>query len=149
MVRTKSDYYQKGESGCATLIGCLFVIVLVIGGIVALFGGESEGTVKYDDCRQIVTINESDLYASFHKFTCDTTKTSSGKVISGTCVHIDTQDGVCITAHVYQKKTEIVCPGSNNYVADDGSCTCNYGYTPTTDGQNCVLQTTSKTTTNP
>lgn len=125
---------QRGNSTGETIWGIL-VFGLIIWGVFALIGHftrstESEGTVKYDDCKQIITTKQgsSDTYGK--NFTCNTYKSKSGRLISGICVHIDTENGACTKAFVYEKKSEFNCGDNSAPNYDDSvyACSCNDGY---------------------
>lgn len=123
---------QRGEVDLETVGGIISVSFfgLIIWGVVAFLSGESEGIVKYDDCRQTIKVEQGSWDTYFKKFTCNDNKSKSGRLISGTCVHIDTSGGACVTAYVYEKKSEFNC-GDNatpNYDDSVYSCTCNDGY---------------------
>jgi hypothetical protein len=100
------------------VIGSLFILYLIVIGILWLFrfnfGSTNEGVVKYDDCRQIITLKSDDWQANFHKFTCTTRKTQSGAVMGGECVRIE-NDGfmgsspTCAVAYVYEIPSSTVC----------------------------------------
>ncbi len=124
---------QRGE-GTIEAIGGLFVFLIFVGIIWAilgaLLGGESDGSVKYDDCRQVISVKQDDWQNNFKKFTCENIKSNSGRLISGTCVHIDTSGGACITAYVYTKKSGFNCGDNSTPNVDDSvyACSCNDGY---------------------
>lgn len=120
------------------LLGVVIFFLIIWGIMGAIFGGESEGIVKYDDCRQVITIEQNDWQNNFRKFICNTVKSKSGKVIFGTCVHIDTEAGVCKTAYIYSKAPVIKCKGDNVYPDSNDNCVCNPGYIADTTGV-CVL----------
>ena len=125
---------QRGGSTGDTIVGVV-VFGLIIFGVLAVIGYfsggmESEGIVKYDDCRQILTIKEGSGDTFGKKFTCEYIRSKSGKLMSGTCVHIDTENGVCTTAYVYEKKSEFNCGDNSTPNYDDSvyACSCNDGY---------------------
>jgi hypothetical protein len=95
--------------------GALVIIGLIIWGVTSLIGGEREGSVKYDDCRQTINLKSDTFQKYYKKFTCEYEKTSSGKMMGGTCVHVDTSGGrfsnasTCETGYVYQKDPEVTC----------------------------------------
>ena len=113
-------------------LGCLFVIVLVVGvliwGVQAIFWGEREGTVKYDDCREVVTLEPESPRTLFKSFTCSYTKTKSGRVIRGLCVHVDNDSTMfsashtCATAFVYEKGNEGCTDSRFPYLHYDDRC---------------------------
>ena len=109
--------------------GCLIAIGLIVWGITALIGGESEGYVKYDDCRQTITLASNNWQKYYEKFTCTYQKTQSGKIMSGECVHIDnagtlfSASNACVTAYVYEKTQDKVCTNSSNpYLGYNDMC---------------------------
>lgn len=118
------------------ILGGLFFVSLLIGGFLFLFGGEREGVVKYDDCRQIVQLKSDTTQKYYKKFTCEYIKSNDGKIIlGGTCVHIDTDSSLltsnssCKTAFVYQKEPDIKCPDTvNGFLDVNGKCMCNQSY---------------------
>lgn len=97
------------------ILGGLFFLSLLIGGFLFLFGGEREGVVKYDDCRQIVQLKSDTTQKYYKKFTCSYSKTQSGKIMSGECVNISNDNSLlgnkstCATAYVYEKEQDPVC----------------------------------------
>jgi hypothetical protein len=80
--------------------GILFVLLLA-------GCGADEGTVKYDDCRTIITLPTDNLQKYYKTFTCEYVRRASGKIISATCVHVDLNTGLfsgsgkCETAYIY------------------------------------------------
>jgi len=91
---------------------------IIVGGLM-IFGGiliyqhfvnepleEVSGTVKYDDCREIVKLKEGGSEIKNKKFTCNYSKTQSGKIMSGECASIETENGICTKAYVYEKEQE-------------------------------------------
>src|SRR5579863_5118489 len=75
----------------------------LITGFHSMFWGEETGDVKYEDCRDKITVEESSGSTLFKKFTCTYVKTQSGKILRGTCVHVETEGPVCQTALIYEK----------------------------------------------
>ena len=97
-----------------------------------------QGTVKYDDCRQVINLKEGDSGTWGKTFTCDTFKTNDGRVISGECVHVDlNSNGSCDTAYVYEKTPQITC-STNEEATVSGICVCDYGYVRS--GGACISQ---------
>jgi hypothetical protein len=89
----------------------LIAIVFIGWKVFASFrGGETEGVAKYDDCRQVITVQDPTQNFSwntyFKNFTCTYWKTQSGKIRTGKCVYVETDSGVCTKAYVYEKKQE-------------------------------------------
>lgn len=66
----------------------------------------NEGTVKYDDCREIIRLDKDSWRLNLYSFTCDYYK-EQGKILSGTCVRVELDDGFfshsgrCKTTYVY------------------------------------------------
>ncbi len=118
MKEVVDNIYQRGNSEVAG-IAILLVFCLVVWGILSLlgvsFGVENEGIVKYDDCRQTITIQEDSWQRYLKQFTCNYIKTKSGKIMSGECIHIVNDSSLfgsnhtCATAYVYQKKQDPAC----------------------------------------
>ena len=107
----------------------LAVIALVVWGGEKLFFGEREGVVKYDDCRQIITLPSDTLQKYYKTFTCTYSKTKSGKIMGGECVHIEnegslfTSSHACSEAYVYQRKSEENCTDPKApYLGYDDMC---------------------------
>ncbi len=102
------------------------IFALVAATIKAIFGGEQEGTVKTDDCRQVVQIQPDDIRTYFQKFTCFYDKTSKGTIRSGFCAHVDSPwfSTSCDTAYTYnvpQDPHHCTDP-SYPYLAYDDKC---------------------------
>lgn len=92
----------------------LFIAVTLF--ILVACGGEREGTVKYDDCREKIYLEAGNLSKIYKTFTCQYEKRASGKIIRKKCVHVDLAGGVvCETAYIYYFEEE----------PDDG---CNKAY---------------------
>lgn len=87
---------------------------------------EVSGIVKYDDCREKITLSPTEDKTG--TYVCDDLKTKSGKSMGGECVKIKFDGGQCQTAYVYKKPAEATC-GSNSYLGSDDLCYCGYGYT--------------------
>jgi hypothetical protein len=103
---------EAKKSDTFSALGCFVLIVVGLASIGALrnyFLGEEEGQVKYEDCRNKITVQEDSSDTWFKKFTCSYAKTQSGKIMSGVCVHVETEGPVCQTAYIYYKKPQIVC----------------------------------------
>lgn len=124
--------YQKGNTeneGILVLFG-LGLLGLFVAWVFGFnFGNQEEGIVKYADCRQTVTLKEGDWSTYFNKFTCDESKTTTGKSMGGQCVSVKLNNNSCEKAYVYQKSPEIKCPDTvNGYLSVSGECKCNSGY---------------------
>jgi hypothetical protein len=101
----------KSSSG-PTIGGCFLLLVIVVGGggwLYTKMWNEQEGDARYEDCRNKIAIQEGSTDALFKSFTCNYVKTRSGKILSGTCVHVVTEGPVCQTAYIYNKKSQVVC----------------------------------------
>jgi len=94
-------------------VGGLVMIGLAVWILASLFGfnyhGTTEGTVKYDDCREIIQLQPYDWQTYFGTFTGYTIKTNGGAVMGGEFVRIDTESGICVRAYVYNKPQDNVC----------------------------------------
>ena len=127
------------------IVKTVFIVVVSAIGLVLLYaiiivlslhsmGIENAGVVKYDDCRQIVTIKESEngkWNAYFRKpFVCDYKKSKNGFIMGGTCVLVNLDSsGACVSAYVYQKQQDPTqCVGaikdgvSYPYLGYDDNC---------------------------
>ncbi len=131
-------------------IGLIILGVVVLGawGILSLFGIsfgiENEGTAHYNDCRQIITLKQDDWRKYLKKFTCDYIKLPNGKILGGTCVHIENNDSLfssgseCNIAYLYEKEPEIKCSDMvNGFIGMDGTCQCKLGYKFNNDSKKC------------
>lgn len=69
--------------------------------------GPQEGTVKIDDCREVVFLKSDSLRPQIQRFVCEYNRDSTGKITGGTCIHVDLADGLfsktgkCNTAYIY------------------------------------------------
>jgi hypothetical protein len=67
----------------------------------------NEGTVKYDDCREIINLDKDSWRFRVYPFTCEYFRDNNGKIIGGTCVRVELADGIfsksgrCEKAYVY------------------------------------------------
>jgi hypothetical protein len=116
---------QQSFLGCAALV--LLGVYLNQGD--SLLGGEREGIVKYDDCREIVRLKDNPTKKYYETFTCTYERTVHGKILAGQCARVDLplfRNG-CDTAYVYEKQSEISC-GPNSTPTYDEHCRCNDGY---------------------
>lgn len=115
----------EGEIFLLVLLG---VLALAVWGGYALFQqsfpGEQDGVVKYDDCREVITLKKPPLWG---QFTCSVSRTTSGKLMQGTCVRVmTTRDGKCTKAYVYEKQTQLRCPDETPFLAWDDKCYAEY-----------------------
>ena len=97
--------------------------VLAWGGYEAIWG-EREGTIKTDDCRARIMVDEFPSRGTLFKtFTCSYRKTVSGKILDGYCESVYTTNGTCETVYVYQKKKNNGgCVKPNPYLGEDDHC---------------------------
>lgn len=96
----------KGKSMKA--INIFFVVASIV--MLSSCGGEREGTVKTSDCRERIFINEDSIEALTKKFTCTYYKTRQGRIMGGSCVHIEyDSNGQCKASYTYSKKQDNVC----------------------------------------
>lgn len=79
----------------------LFLTILLSG------CSHNEGTVKYDDCREIINLEKNSWRFSVYPFTCEYFRDDKGTIIGGTCVRVELDDGLffksgrCERAYVY------------------------------------------------
>jgi len=151
----KNNLFQKGGGEVAGIVG-LIVIVAIIMFVLYFFGVsfgvESEGIVKYDDCRQIITIQDNSWQKYLMKFTCNYIKSPTGKIIGGECVHITNDysllgsSNACKKAYIYQRNPDVKCPDMvNGFLDTNGVCKCNQGYEFNTASNKCELPTDTNT----
>jgi hypothetical protein len=131
----------------------LIIVILMLFGV--SFGVENEGIVKYDDCRQTITIQENSWQKYLMKFTCNYIKSPTGKILGGECVHVVNDSSLlgasntCGTAYVYQKSPEVQCSDiTNGFLDINGNCQCNQGYKFNTSSNKCELLTGTTTSGN-
>ena len=128
-------FYQEGGATAEAIIillgGLFFIALLISFGLWIFgfnFGRTYEGTVKYDDCKQIVKVNSDDYWQIyFHKFTCNYIKTKSGAIMGGECVRIEKDQSypvpMCAKAYVYQLDSSGVCTDPKYpYLGYDDMC---------------------------
>jgi hypothetical protein len=139
MSQTSTDEIGSGILG-------LIVMGLIIWGGSSLYQNfvnkplvEVSGIVKFDDCREKITLNNSEYTKQSGTFICNDIKTDSGKSMGGQCVKTITDDsGKCQTAYLYEKPPEATCI-ANAYLTKDDKCSCNYGYIYK--GDSCISYT--------
>ena len=105
-----------------------FLLILALAAVSC--GGERDGTVKYDDCREIIQLKGRSAFATIGKdFTCSISRTKSGKSMGGQCVSVALSllDGKCERAYVYEKKPANVC-WPNSHLTYEDMCQCDDGY---------------------
>ncbi len=101
------------------VISICFLLLIVIS-----FSGcasKNEGLVRIDDCREIISLKNDSLEKIYKDFTCNYSKTSNGKIISGECVSIEMEGNNCKKAFIYDVEPEVKCP-ENMYVGYDDLC---------------------------
>lgn len=87
------------------------------------FAGEVDGTVKYEDCREQIQIARDSPRILMKRFTCDTQRTRSGRVMSATCVHVETtNDGACQRAYIYRKPPALTCSEDKPFLDPNEEC---------------------------
>jgi hypothetical protein len=100
------------SGGGSTLGGCFLLLIMFVGvggWLYTKMWNEQEGNAMYEDCRNKISIQEGSADTLCKDFTCNYVKTRSGKILSGTCVHVVTEGPVCQTAYIYNKKSQVVC----------------------------------------
>ncbi len=83
--------------------------MLIIGlFVLCAFGCQNEeGTVKYDDCREIIYLQPNTWQTYYKSFICEYLRRATGKIVGGKCVHVETDSGLfyssgkCKAAYVY------------------------------------------------
>ncbi|MBU6415420.1 hypothetical protein KGQ34_04260 [Patescibacteria group bacterium] len=114
-------------------VGILIMISFVFWGIHGLLGwGEREGVVKYDDCREVVTLTPDTWQKLYHTFSCTySRKTKSGRSMGGgECVRIENDSSLfstshtCATAYVYEKDPSggVCTDPTHPYLTYDDTC---------------------------
>lgn len=69
-----------------------------------------EGTVKYNDCREIIILEENSLEKNKLDFICEYSRSQGGKVLGGLCVHAEIdQYNKCSRAYIYYAEPELQC----------------------------------------
>lgn len=86
--------------------------------------GEREGIVKTSDCREKITIKEKSIEALTKTFTCQYNKTRQGRIMGGSCVHIEyDNNGQCKASYTYYKEQDNVClDKANPRLREDDMC---------------------------
>jgi hypothetical protein len=67
---------------------------MVIFPFIILGCGPQEGTVKIDDCREVVYLKSDSFRPQIQRFVCEYNRDSTGKITGGTCIHVDLADGL-------------------------------------------------------
>jgi hypothetical protein len=104
----KMNQNERGDSDFSGIVW-LVIVALAIWGGTAYFGGEREGTVKIDDCREMIELKPDTLRKYYETFTCSYNHTESGIERSAVCTRIDTDSTLfsashaCATAYVYER----------------------------------------------
>lgn len=130
-IKNKS-FYQKGNSdgeGILYLIGFALFIAVVLWFFGFNYHGTSEGTVDYNDCREIIQLQPNNWHTYFGTFIGYTQKTNSGKVMGGEFVRIVNDSSLfgnshtCAKAYIYNKKQENICTDPTHpYLTSDDMC---------------------------
>lgn len=108
------------------------ILLAILSVIMSACGGEREGTIDYSDCRQVVTLASDNLQQFYKTFTCNYLRRKSGKIVGGSCVHVDTysgglfgsNSGKCETAYIYyiEAKPDPGCSKDYPYKGANGLC---------------------------
>lgn len=109
-----------------TAVGC--------NSIPSITGGEPEGTIKTDDCRAQVMLQEGSSETIGKKFTCAIQRSQSGKIMGGLCQAVETEGRACRVAYTYRKKPWRTCPEHSTLGFDD-QCSPDLGYHQNWDGE--------------
>ena len=79
--------------------------------------------MKYDDCRSTVEVKVDDLRMLNNEFVCDTRRSTSGRIMTATCVHVETKDsGSCERAYLYRKLPSLKCSEKTPWLGFDDMC---------------------------
>ncbi len=113
MEKPKKSKVVKTTIIIISIVVGLFILFQILRAVflVGVVGIETEGVVKYDDCREKITIQEKDSsywFGHFGKqFTCAERKTKSGLMMGGICVLVNLDSsGTCLSAYIYEKKQD-------------------------------------------
>jgi len=109
-------------------IGFGAIILLILGSIWFLFGGEREGYIDTSDCRAEYEVEDQIWNRIFHEYTCSYTKTADDQLMSGICYRVKTTlfNNECKAAYYYEKKPFKYCTEDYPYLGTDGQCWNNY-----------------------
>ena len=113
--------------GSAALGWVVLIIAFVV--VMAALHGEHEGTVKYDDCREVIVLSPDTLQTFYKSFTCTYVKTNKGHIMSGVCVSVEEPwfGPGCTKAYIYYKKPFADC-GQHASLTYDEMCACDAGF---------------------
>ena len=92
--------------------GTAFLILLTIGGGIWVHNavwGEREGSIRTDDRRIRITLEDGSKETWFKNFTCSYRRTNKGTILAGQCEAVETNSGACETVYSYSKKAPKVC----------------------------------------
>lgn len=133
--KTKLEKFWSG----VILLFFIFTVTSLIGWVgdnpkvldtIWIFGGEREGTVKYNDCREVTETEDNFINRIFRTYTCSYQKTNTGKIMSGECVYVKSPlfSGDCVRAYTYTKKPEVRCSEVFPYLGYDEKCYMSWDY---------------------
>src|SRR6266446_3385741 len=118
---------ERGEGEGAGLI-VLAILGLAVWGGIALYhevgGGweEQAGQAKFEDCREIFTIKLDAAKKLGKSFTCASQRTWKGTLMGGKCAHVETSNGLCTKAFVYDQNPAVTCPEKTPWLSYDDLC---------------------------
>jgi copper chaperone CopZ len=129
-VKSKINNISESVWPLVFLVIVVFVFAGILHGVTSLIGGEREGTIVYDDCRETIKLKTDTFQKYYKKFTCDYFKTNSGKIYDGECVHINKSwfGSDCQTAYIYERSPDVCPSDSKAFINSDDTCTCYQGY---------------------
>jgi len=119
---------ERGEGDFAGWI-ILAILGLAVWGGISLYrewssGGweEHAGLVKFEDCREIFTINLDAAKKLGKSFTCASQRTWKGTLMGGKCAHVETSNGLCTKAYVYDQNPTVTCQDKTPWLGYDDLC---------------------------
>ena len=97
--------------------------LLLLAAVITVGCSEREGSVKWTDCREKISVKEGDIDILFKKFTCQYYRTRQGRIMGGSCVSIEyDSNGACKAAYMYEKRQDDVCSKQNPVLRQDDLC---------------------------
>jgi hypothetical protein len=136
-MENKNDFYRRGGGEVEVFLS-LIVLALIVWVVASFFGfnygSTSDGTVSYNDCREVIQIQPDSWHTYFGTFVCNYSKTQSGQIMGGQCVRIVNDSSLfsssnaCATAYVYEAASSTACEGDTKdgvsypYLGYDDNC---------------------------
>ena len=119
--------HERGEGEIAVLV-ILGILGLAVWGGVSLWrdwtadSTEQSGTVKYEDCREVLTVEVAEARKLRKRFTCESRRTFTGILMTGHCVYVETSGPVCTKAYVYDQHPAVNCQPTTPWLSYDDKC---------------------------